>query len=69
MSNEEKSFAKTSINCLIAIYLRTSTKPYFIRDYENSDNAYFIWKIVKISRYMLILIKKYGKKYKGDYIV
>ena len=42
MSNEEKSFPKTSINCLITIYLRTSTKPYFIGDYENLDNACFI---------------------------
>ena len=42
MSNEEKSFTKTSINCLITIYLTPSTKPYFIRDYANLDNVYFI---------------------------
>ena len=42
MSNEEKSFPKVGINCLITIYLTPSTKPYFIRDYENLDNAYFI---------------------------
>jgi len=40
--NEEKSFPKTSINYLITIYLRTSTNPYFIRDYKNFDSAYFI---------------------------
>jgi len=39
---EEKVFHKTSINCLITIYLRTSTNPYFITDYKNFDNAYFI---------------------------
>ena len=42
MSSEEKSFPKTSINCLITIYLRTSANPYFIRDYKKFDNAYFI---------------------------
>ena len=42
MSNEEKSFSNTSINWLITIYLRTSTNPYFIRDYKKFDNAYFI---------------------------
>ena len=40
--NEEKSFSKTNINCLITIYLTPFTKPYFIKDYENLDNAYFI---------------------------
>jgi len=32
----------TNINWLITIYLRTSTNPYFITDYKNFDNAYFI---------------------------
>ena len=33
---------KTNINRLITINLRTSTNPYFIRNYKNFDNAYFI---------------------------
>ncbi len=33
---------KTNINCLITIYLTPSINPYFIRDYENLDDAYFI---------------------------
>lgn len=33
---------KVNINCLITIYLRTSTNPYFMSDYKNYDNAYFI---------------------------
>ena len=37
-----KSLPSTSINCLITIYLRTSTNPYFIRDYKKFDNACFI---------------------------
>ena len=40
--NEEKSLSKVVINCLITIYLITSTNPYFIRDYYKIDNAYFI---------------------------
>jgi len=40
--NEEKSFPKTSINCLITIYLTSFTKPYFQRNYENLDNVCFI---------------------------
>ena len=39
MNNEEKSFQKSGINCLITIYLRTSANPYFIRDYKKFDNA------------------------------
>jgi len=35
-------YTKNYINCLITIYLTPSTKPYFIRDYKNLDNAYFI---------------------------
>ena len=45
MNNNEKnseSLSKVVINCLITIYLTPSTKPYFIRDYENLDDAYFI---------------------------
>ena len=38
----EQNSTKTNINCLITIYLRTSTNPYFITDYKNFDNAYFI---------------------------
>ena len=33
---------KTNINCLITIYLRTSTNSCFKRNYKNLDNAYFI---------------------------
>ena len=33
---------KTNINCLIKINLRTSSNPYFIRDYKKFDNTYFI---------------------------
>ena len=40
--NNNESCHKTSINCLITIYLRTSANPYFIRNYKNFDNAYFI---------------------------
>lgn len=40
-SNQER-FHNVPINCLITINLRTSTNPYFIRDYENLDNACFI---------------------------
>ena len=40
--SEEKNISKININCLITIYLRTSTNPYFIRDYKNLDNACFI---------------------------
>jgi len=41
--NEEKDgYYKLNINCLITIYLRTSTNPNFIRDYKKLDNAYFI---------------------------
>ena len=38
----EKSLTSTNINRLITINLTTSTNPYFIRKYENLDNAYFI---------------------------
>ena len=30
-----------NLNCLITIYLRTSANPYFMRDYNNFDNACF----------------------------
>ena len=40
---------KTNINCLITIYLTPSTNPYFIRNYENLDNAYFTKKTLKNS--------------------
>ena len=42
LDENTKSLPSTSINCLITIYLTPSTKPYFIRGYENLDNAYFI---------------------------
>ena len=42
MSNEEKRLPSTNINCLIAIYLKTSINPYFIGDYKNLDNVCFI---------------------------
>lgn len=38
----EEKLTKVDINCLITIYLRTSTNSYFIRDYKNFDNACFI---------------------------
>jgi len=38
----EEKLTKVGINCLITIYLRTSTNPYFISNYENFDNACFI---------------------------
>ena len=40
-SNQE-SFPNVGINCLITIYLRTSTKPYFIRNYKKVDNTCFM---------------------------
>ena len=40
--NNEKVINKSVINWLITINLRTSTNPYFIRDYYKIDNTYFI---------------------------
>jgi len=40
--NRDNGVNKSVINCLITIYLRTSSNPYFIRYYQNFDNAYFI---------------------------
>jgi len=42
MAENTKSLPSTSINCLITIYLRTSTKPYFIRNYKKFDNTCFM---------------------------
>ena len=42
MDENAKSLPSTRINCLITIYLITSIKPYFIRDYKNFDNVCFI---------------------------
>lgn len=43
-NNNQENFPKVGINCLITINLITSANPYFIRDYKNFDNAYFIQK-------------------------
>ena len=40
--NNNESLHKNSINYLITIYLRIYAKLYFINDYKNFDNAYFI---------------------------
>ena len=47
MDENTKSLPSTSINCLITIYLRTSTNPYFISDYKELDDACFIQKTLK----------------------
>ena len=65
----KKSFPKTSINCLIMINLKPFTKPYFTKDYENLDNAYFIAKMLKKGKKQQKYTnfnKKWGRNYQGD---
>ena len=49
MGNVEKSFSKTSINCLSLFYLTLSVNPYKIRKNKLFDLTYFYKKYLKIS--------------------